>query len=63
MYLRQNSQIHNFVCFPYSSGYGEKYHVSISYLPICTLSMYFTLVICYDRTTSKVYLANILAFI
>ena len=31
---------------PYSSGYGEKYHVSISYLPIWILSMYFTFVIC-----------------
>jgi len=46
MYLRQNSQIHSLVCLPYSSGYGEKYQVSISYLPICTLSMYFTFVIC-----------------
>ena len=54
MYFRQNSHIHNFDCFPYSSGYGEKYHVSISYLPICTLSIYFTFVICH-KTVHKIY--------
>lgn len=46
MYFKQYSQTQSFGCLPYSSGNGEKYHVSISYFPNCTLSIYLTFVIC-----------------
>ena len=45
MYLMQYSQTHSLFCFPYSSGKGEKYQASISYLPNWILSTYFILVI------------------
>ena len=41
----QYSQTHSLFCFPYSSGKGEKYQASISYLPNWILSTYFILVI------------------
>lgn len=45
MYFKQYSHKYNVFTLPYSSGYGEKYHVSISKWPILRVSMYFTLVI------------------
>lgn len=45
MYFKQYSHRYNVFTLPYSSGYGEKYHVSISKCPIRSVSMYFTFVI------------------
>jgi hypothetical protein len=35
MYFRQNSHKKSFGSLAYSCGYGDEYHVDISYLPNC----------------------------
>ena len=44
MKLRQNSQKNSFGQSLYSGGKGEKYHVSISYLPSSIFAIFFTFV-------------------
>ena len=44
MKLRQNSQKYSFRESLYSGGKGEKYHVSISYLPSSIVAIFFTFV-------------------
>uniref|UniRef100_A0A0A9P277 Ham101 n=1 Tax=Arundo donax TaxID=35708 RepID=A0A0A9P277_ARUDO len=44
MKLRQNSQKNSFGQSLYSGGKGEKYQVSISYLPSSIFAIFFTLV-------------------
>lgn len=63
MYFRQYSQIHSLLCLPYSSGYGLKYHVSISNLPICILSMYLTFVICSCSFSKAAVVGSISAYL
>ena len=45
MYLRQNSHMYSVSLFVYSSGNGEKYHVSISNRPSSMQLMFFTCIV------------------